>query len=159
MNLPSPQSPGEERFHFAVVCLVEKHLLRTLRRFVTGVAEEMGFDEEDVMRIEISVDEACSNIVRHAYDPESHPAAPLELELRMDPGALAIRIRDHGRGGYLRGASSLEDYQRPGRPSYQGLGLLIIHQFMDEVTLDARPGLGTTVTMRKFLRESAKFPR
>lgn len=156
MMLPTPHTPGEDRYHFAVVCLVATPLLRTLRRFVTGVAEEMGFGADDLMRIEISVDEACTNVVRHAYDLASHPAPRIELELRMDPEALAIRIRDHGCGALqFRGAASVEDYQRPDRPAYEGLGLLIMHQFMDEVTFDSRPGLGTTVTMRKFLRESA----
>jgi anti-sigma regulatory factor (Ser/Thr protein kinase) len=155
MDMMYPTAPSDEAFHFRVVCPVEKTLLHMLRRFVATVADEMGFAEEDVMKIEISVDEACSNIARHAYPGEVHGRPQLELDLRPDAEGLTVRVHDSGQGGdasQFRGAADFEDYRRGDRARYDGLGLLIIREFMDEVGIDTRPGGGTTVTMRKFLR-------
>lgn len=147
-----PAGAAGEPFQFAVVCPVEKPVLAILRRFVAAVAAESGFSEDDVMKIELSVDEACSNIVRHAYPAEAGGDKRLELKLRLDPDGLTVFVRDDGRGGppaQFRGAADIEAYRRDGRPRYDGLGLLIMRQFMDEVGIDTAPGRGAAITMRK----------
>ena len=159
MRNPQPQDPCEEdQFQFAVCCPVEKHLLGILRRFASSVAEEMGFDEDDVLKIELSVDEACSNIARHAYCGEDPARCRIELKIKMDPGALTVHVQDYGKGAEdgMRGTASLEDYRRLDREGYDGLGLLIIHKFMDQVRVESRPGAGTTIVMRKFLGSGNK---
>ncbi|MCB0275665.1 MAG: ATP-binding protein, partial [Calditrichaeota bacterium] len=41
--------------------------LDIIRRFVSGIAENMGFSGDDIYEIELAVDEACANVVKHAY--------------------------------------------------------------------------------------------
>lgn len=150
---PSPEEPGP--FDFAVYCPVDNALLPILRRLVTDVAEEMGFGGEDVLKIEMAVDEACSNIVLHAYDKGERGQEGIELKLSLASDVLTVQIQDQGRGGLpdaFKGADSIADYQKLGRDEYHGLGLLIMEKFMDEVHLQARPEAGTRVTMRKILR-------
>lgn len=161
---PSQPAEGAERhLDFTVFCPVEKSLLAIIRRFILSVAEEMGFADEDIFKIEMAVDEACANVAQHAYggggtstagDGAPHPTG-LELRLNLDPEGLTIHIQDHGHGsltGRLHGAPSIEAYQQPGQDHYRGLGLLIMQQFMDEVDIQVRPETGVTVKMRKCLR-------
>lgn len=155
MTNPASPAAGEDRFEFTVCCSGEKSMLRILRRFVTDVAGQMGFTDEDLVRIELAVDEACANVACHAYRPQEPRENRLELRLRRESRALVIHVRDYGAGAgapeEIRGAASLEDYQRPDRDGYDGLGLLIIRKFMDEVSIQTRPGAGTTIVMRKLL--------
>jgi len=156
---------GSESVDFEVSCPVARPLLAILRRFITTVAEEVGFDEDDVSKIEMAVDEACSNVILHAYeegDQSSESAvaedAKLFLKLDLSADALTIHIQDRGRGhpaNQLAGATSIEDYQRDGREDYHGLGLLIMKKFMDDVQIRACPESGTTVILRKYLKNAA----
>lgn len=146
-------------FDFAVSCLVKKSLLPIIRRFVISVAEDMGFHDEDIIKIEMAVDEACANVAEHAYDGASDdasepPRQELGLQLSLDPDGLTICIRDCGCGGKdkgIGGAASIEEYQQLDRSSYHGLGILIMKQFMDHVEIESAPSEGVTVTMRKLL--------
>ena len=151
--------PISERPHdFEIHCRSEKSLLRMLRRFVAHVAEEVGFGAEDTYKIEMAVDEACTNVACHAY---SHPSSPtleerrLGLKLGIQAEGLIIQVEDRGRGmnvESLPGPGSLSEYQSPDRPDYGGLGILIMKEFMDEVTFMKQPESGTIVTLRKYLR-------
>lgn len=128
-------------------------MLPILRRFAGAAAEELGFAPDDVIKIEMAVDEACSNIILHAY---AHGVTgPQVIDLRLDTRgeALAISIRDRGRGRPAPAdGGTLADYHTLDRANYHGLGTLIIRQFMDEVRYEAEPGQGTSVTMIKHLR-------
>lgn len=152
-----PPTPNTDRLSdFIVYCPIEKSLLVVLRRFVNCVAEDMGFSEDDQMKIEMAVDEACSNIVLHAYgEPAQQIQNGIELRMSMEPGSLTIQIQDRGKGSpaekEFRGVESIEDYQKLDRKEFRGLGILIMKGFMDEVQFKAEPNAGTQVTMRKFL--------
>lgn len=158
------QQPVHEpprRSHFEVFCPVQTPLLSILRRFVTDVAEEMGFAPEDVYKIEMAVDEACSNVVLHAYDERDRTTFEpgIMLKLNLEPEALTIHIQDCGKGANvetLKGQRSIHDYQEPGRETYHGLGILIMKEFMDDVEFHACPDTGTTVILRKFLRRNER---
>ena len=42
--------------------------LSTIRRAVSDFAVALGVDEETIADLRLAVNEACSNVVRHAYD-------------------------------------------------------------------------------------------
>jgi serine/threonine-protein kinase RsbW len=46
--------------------------LIAVREFVSAAARSFGFNDEDVSKIALAVDEACTNIIKHAYqfDPK-----------------------------------------------------------------------------------------
>lgn len=151
---------ADRTVYFEVNCPVNTSLLRTIRCFVTRVADEMGFDEERISQIEMAVDEACSNVAIHAYDDEGicgDIESDLELKLEMDEHSLTIYVRDKGRveaPDHFSGARSFEEYQNQGFNDnrYHGLGILIMKKFMDEVEFVRGPERGTLVKMKKYLQ-------
>lgn len=158
---PSPPS------HFEVCCPLEKSLLNIIRRFIVDVAEEMGFSPEDLYKIEMAVDEACSNVVLHAYQGLAQPPDPhrgIELNLHLADEALTISVRDRGHGGLAVDPfvppADLDEYDRRNRhgAAYHGLGIYIMQQFMDEVDFMPAPDSGTLVTLRKYLRRGGPSP-
>jgi anti-sigma regulatory factor (Ser/Thr protein kinase) len=133
-------------------------MLRLIRSVVTTVSYELGFSPDEASLIELAVDEACTNVIHHAYDESAvtRTAAPeMRVQIRPAPDRLAVRIIDEGVGlphtGAL-GVSGIEEYAS--QPEPKGLGSYIIAQFMDEVVYDSPPGSGTVLSMVKYLHRS-----
>jgi anti-sigma regulatory factor (Ser/Thr protein kinase) len=109
----------------------------------------IGFDADHVTRAVLSVDEAMTNIIRHAYAGADDQ--PIEVELTAvgtdPPEALRICIRDYGRTvdpDTIR-SRDLADV-RPG-----GLGVHIMNECMDSLEYRQAEGGGTMLTMIKRL--------
>ena len=45
--------------------------LARISEFVTAAAKSAGLAEDDVFHVEMAVDEACSNVIEHAYSQQS----------------------------------------------------------------------------------------
>ena len=46
--------------------------LELIREFVTKVAEKVGFNLDDTGNIELACDEACTNVIKHAYSADKN---------------------------------------------------------------------------------------
>jgi anti-sigma regulatory factor (Ser/Thr protein kinase) len=129
-------------------------LLPVVRAAVEKSCELMGFDSKTTAGIVLSVDEALTNVIRHAY--HGRDDQPIEIELAAasaaENAALTIRIRDYGTTVDRSKIKSRDlDEVRPG-----GLGVHIMNQCMDEVTYRHVEGGGTLLTMTKALHSSRK---
>lgn len=104
--------------------------LQMVRDKVTSVCQGAGFDEEWTGRIVLAIDEAITNVIRHAYNND--PSQEVQISVRDDEDALRISIRDFGPKPNPESLNSrdLKDV-RPG-----GLGCHFIKEIMDEVEYD-----------------------
>ncbi len=121
--------------------------LSLIGEFVTRAAQAAGLDERAVYAVEMAVDEACSNIIEHAYGGEGR--GKIECACRIDETGLTITLRDHGRPF---------DPQSVPRPNLKadieereagGLGIYLMRQLMDEVRFDFTSDEGNVLTMVK----------
>ncbi len=93
------------------------------------MANEAGFNDEDIMKISMAVREAAVNAVLHgnAYDP----AKKVTLDIERNARDLVITIRDQGQG---LDVSKIPDPLAPENLlKTSGRGIFIIRSFMDEV--------------------------
>ncbi|MEN6627640.1 MAG: ATP-binding protein [Candidatus Sumerlaeia bacterium] len=144
-------------FPVRYTCLADRAVLSLLRQYVSRAAEQCGFSGEDAIKIEMAVDEACSNVAEHAY-LDGDDRRMITLQLDSSPEALTIHVIDHGRGGCpadFHPLGSIEEYCRLDRGAFGGLGLLIMRRFMDEMEVDSAPNAGTRVMLRKYRSEAA----
>lgn len=137
-----------------VSCPAQPWVLPHIRALVCSVASGMGFGEEDVHKIELSVDEACSNAIVHAYTGEEVEGdGRLVVRLIKSTRHLSIQVCDSGRGSSdsvpHAGAQNLDEYLSLERP--HGLGTYIMDRMMDEVQFFFPPRQGTIVTLVKRL--------
>ena len=131
----------------------DPEMLRVVRNVLGQLAATLGFSELECHAVVLAVDEALTNIIRHAYLGDAQ--RPIEASFRrihvprdgQSKDALEIVLEDRGltaNPSKLCGRA-LEDV-RPG-----GLGLHFIRQSMDTVEFSRRWGRNQ-LRMVKFLR-------
>ena len=118
----APSSRPVSDFHLTVPARAEN--VSIVRRLLEGVADVVGLPEDVVDDVRLAVTEACTNVVRHAYE-EGEGA--IDVVVRPRSRSVEIVISDEGRG---MGPSP--DTTGP------GLGLPLISALADSVEL--RPG-------------------
>jgi serine/threonine-protein kinase RsbW len=123
--------------------------LELIRNFVSAVARKVGFGDDDISKIELSVDEACTNVIEHAHHRDAR--RDLDLAIKIDCEKLAVVVTDHGEGFRFK------DVQVPDMKTYiaelrvGGLGIFLMKTLMDEVEYHSKPGLKNEVRMVKYL--------
>lgn len=125
-------------------------VLSAVRAVTEKISLEAGLDGEEAEKLVLAVDEACTNVIRHAYGNRRDG----RIAITFTPGAnrLEITIRDFGPGGdpaTFRGRDFAE--VRPG-----GLGMHFIQSAVDEMEYDRPPGGGMILKMVKFISEQEK---
>lgn len=125
----------------------DPRLLRVVRTTVTQMSDLAGFSEEEQKSTALAVDEACSNIIKHAYGGKSQ--RPILIRCELLGNGLRVRLRDFGRKADLKKIKSRElDDIRPG-----GLGIHLIRSVMDVVEYDNSFEVGNSLTLVKYLRQ------
>jgi serine/threonine-protein kinase RsbW len=95
-------------------------------------ALHLPLDVVDDMRL--AVTEACTNVVRHAYDAEEHGS--LEIVIRPNGETLDVIVSDVGRG-----IGPSPDVAGP------GLGLPLIAALVDSLEIQHAPSAGSRLAM------------
>jgi anti-sigma regulatory factor (Ser/Thr protein kinase) len=122
--------------------------LAPMRKFVRKFLESYPFSEQERMLMVLGVDEACTNIIRHAYHLRDDQLISLSLEASRR--CIRMRLRDYGKQTETHTMKGREHHLiRPG-----GLGLHLIRTAFDKVDyiLKAR---GTELVMTKNLEKAA----
>lgn len=109
--------------------------LSEIRKFVAKHAREHGFSEKHISDIQLAVDEACTNIIKHAYSFDKTKKFTIELE--FDGAQLSIILTDKGAG------FDPDRYQKPDlkkqieKKKRGGMGVYLIKTLMDDVSYTA----------------------
>lgn len=118
--------------------------LRMVRCMVQGAAELSGCGPQQADELVLAVNEACMNVIQHAYG-DGQPGEII-LEIIVRDGSLVFRLSDFAEPvepAKLR-SRDLEDI-RPG-----GLGIHFIREVMDTAGFVAAPeGVGNVFEMTK----------
>jgi len=108
--------------------------LEKISEFIQENTKNAGFDGFTSYTIETAVDEACSNIIEHAYGQEN--IGDIEISVSINPSNLTIFIKDNGKPFNPKSIPkpnlSSDLYERKG----DGLGLYMMKQWMDEVQFE-----------------------
>jgi serine/threonine-protein kinase RsbW len=125
-----------------------EHLI-AVREFVSNAAREFGFSEEDTGKIALAVDEACTNIIKHAYrfDPNN------EITVTINPRKEAFEVSIQDSGAVFDAARiptpDMKEYLSHFRRG--GLGIHLMKSLMDSVEYGNAPGHRNEVRLTKYL--------
>ena len=126
--------------------------LSMIRDFVGSVGERAGFSKGDLVKLELAVDEACANVIEHAYGSDT--TREVTVKAILDPDAVQIRIIDNGRGFDPAAVSDADLESLIRQRKSGGLGMRLIKSLMDEVQYEIVPGEKNELRMLKRLRRS-----
>jgi len=128
--------------------------LSMIRDFVKSIGTQSGMGDMDVAKLEMAVDEACSNVMEHAYGSDT--TKEVSIRATVDDSAVQIEVIDTGKGFdpaavEQRGLKDLIANKQTG-----GLGMRLMKSFMDEVHYEMRPGVKNELKMVKKLAKHEK---
>ncbi len=122
--------------------------LGKIRTFLFGVAEEAGFDKKKIEEIVLAADEACTNIIKHAY--EFDPTKDIEISAVFENKKLTITIKDTGKKFKPQSLEPPDLEAKLKKRKSGGLGVHLIKTLMDKVEYDfSNPGFTILKLVKK----------
>jgi serine/threonine-protein kinase RsbW len=125
--------------------------LAMIRDFVTSVGEQAGLTPPEVAQLELAVDEACANVMEHAYAKDM--TKEVSVRATLDDDAVEIDVIDTGQGF---DPNSIEHHELDKLISNRksgGLGMRLMKTLMDEVHYEIIPGKKNELRMIKRLHK------
>ena len=127
-----------------------------IRELVCDLAHKVGFPSEDIAKIEMAVDEACTNIVEHAYAPDAtwrwqQQRPEIRIVVRIARDQLIIELNDHGQHFDFAAYRPATVQDRAQDMQTGGYGIPIMREFMDEVAYNSSAAEGNTLRLVKYL--------
>jgi serine/threonine-protein kinase RsbW len=126
--------------------------LSVIRDFVSEKALDAGLPMATVENIMLAVDEACTNIIKHAY--KSSPEGKIILNIDYDEKKFTITIIDYGKSFEPNSVPlpNLQKYYREHKVG--GLGIYLMKSLMDDVKYTSVPGKYNQVLLSKNINGS-----
>jgi serine/threonine-protein kinase RsbW len=115
------------------------------------IAEEIGFDEEDLHKIGMAVRECMVNAVVHGN--RYNARKKVHFQVLKGDDRLTIVIRDEGEG--FERQSLPDPLAEENLLRQSGRGLLLMEAFMDEFHIHRVEPRGTEVKMMKYLAKAS----
>jgi serine/threonine-protein kinase RsbW len=141
-ELPIQAAKGPLKFQMRLAS--DPRLLSVVRSTVSELAAALGFEDSQCMKITLAVDEALSNLIRHAYKNECNHEIELNCQAQAD--CLEFTFIDRGEPADPARicAQPLDEVALGGR------GTHLIRQIMDEVSYD-RVSDHNRLRMKKYM--------
>lgn len=121
--------------------------LDAIRDFVGEAATQAGFSSQEIYAVQLATDEACSNVIEHAY--KNMRGGDIEITCDVRPGEVKIVIHDHGLKFDMGKVKKPNLSKRLEDREVGGLGVYFIYKLMDEVEFVSTKKEGNTLTMVK----------
>jgi serine/threonine-protein kinase RsbW len=123
--------------------------LVTVRDFIASAARAFGFNDEEVGKIILAADEACTNVIKHAY--KFDPTKTIHVAIESNDNRFEVIIRDSGfhfnPNAFAR--PDMKEYLTHYRRG--GLGVHLMKTLMDKVEYSDTPEHVNEVRLTKYL--------
>ncbi len=125
--------------------------LEVIRRFIVEIAEKGGFSKDAIGHIELAVDEASTNVIKHAH--RFNADKTVDIWVTLDAQKMVITICDHGAGFDANSVAppDLKKYIQEAKKG--GLGIHLMRNLMDEVSFAPKSKQGNCVTLVKYITQ------
>ncbi|HEY5132078.1 MAG TPA: anti-sigma factor antagonist [Candidatus Krumholzibacteriaceae bacterium] len=132
-----------ETFHLEVPA--DENNLSEVRDFIADICDRAGFSKSETNNTKLAVDEACTNIIKHAYKDRG---GDIRLDVQAEPHKVEINIFDRGEAFDWSKVKEpdLDLYVEIGKKG--GLGIFLMNRLMDSLSYSTAPG-GNRLFMSK----------
>ena len=125
----------------------ETKSLAAISSFIVDQADRAGFSPRNIYAIQIAVDEACSNIIDHAYGGEDLGFIKVNIDI-LD-SAIKITITDDGLPFNPDEVPEPDLHNTVESCKERGLGIYFMRKLMDEVSFNFSNKHHNTLVMIK----------
>jgi serine/threonine-protein kinase RsbW len=118
------------------------------QRYKLKIPDQAGFNNENQEKIALAVDEACTNVIKHAHKFDSQRL--IDISIQNDAQKMKIKITDKGGGFEINKIKDpdIKKYVKEAR--HGGLGIYLIKTLMDDVQYEFTPGVKNQVQLTKY---------
>ncbi|MDZ7808708.1 MAG: ATP-binding protein [Gracilimonas sp.] len=121
---------GTRQIHTLSVEASTEHLAE-VRNFVASHAENIGLNQKTISDIRLAVDEAYTNIIKHAYGNDA--SEMVNIEIGSDDDQLWITLIDRGKSFDPDSYREPDLMKRVKEKKRGGMGVYLIRKVMDQV--------------------------
>ena len=122
--------------------------LAVIGNFITEAMKQFGIEQE-TFQVQLAVDEACTNIIQHAYSGDSEKS--IRILCSMSGNDLVIQLRDWGKPFDPHSVPPPELDSELSERKLGGLGIFLMRQMMNEVRYVFHPRRYNELIMIKHL--------
>jgi stage II sporulation protein AB (anti-sigma F factor) len=139
---------NEMNLQFSALSQNESFARVTVAAFITQLDPTL----DDLTEIKTVVSEAVTNAIIHGY--ENNSEGIVYISVVLEEQCVTLTIRDEGVG-----IVNLDEAMQPlftSKPELErsGMGFTIIENFMDQCEVSSTVNVGTTITVKKYLKNS-----
>jgi len=124
--------------------------LSKVRDFIKTVATQVGFNEEIANKIVLATDEACTNIIKHAY--KYSRSGDITVNISHKNKKFSVTITDQGEHFNSNSISEPDLKKYYDEKRVGGLGMFLMKKLMDEVEYSQPNTKKNKVTLVKYLK-------
>lgn len=108
--------------------------LPVLRKFISRIGTKYKFAKNEINAFKISIDEACTNIIKHGYSKDQ--SGSITMKVLVNEDRLIVELIDQGKSFDPNSVSNpnLKNYVDTGKKG--GLGIFIMRKFLDEINYE-----------------------
>lgn len=121
--------------------------LARIADFINKAAVQAGLDDKACYAVQMAVDEACTNIIEHAYGGEGK--GKIQLDCQVQAEGLQVIIIDRGKPFDPKQIPPLNTKAPITERSRRGMGVFFIHKLMDQVEYKFNTSQGNQLILFK----------
>ncbi|MBU8922159.1 MAG: anti-sigma factor antagonist [Bacteroidales bacterium] len=120
----------KEKTEFQLKIPADENNLSEVRDFIADICTRAGFSKRETNNTKLAMDEACTNIIKHAY---RDIAGDIKIEVFAEPGKIEINVFDKGKAFEWSDVKDpdLQRYVEIGKKG--GLGIYLMNRLMDDL--------------------------
>lgn len=122
--------------------------LSIVRKALEEFALLCGANVKAVFDLQLAVDEAFTNIIKHAYNNDENKE--VQINMFEDNGRIVIQLTDSGNGFDVTNYQKPDVQSRIKQKKRGGVGVYLMTKLMDEVSFNKHKGLNV-ITLAKHL--------
>ncbi len=130
MHQPEEDSLSDQSVNHMVVAASTGNLA-SVREFVAARARDHGFGQIDTEEIRLAVDEAMTNVIKHAYGYDD--SKKIYISVGSDADSFWVAIQDNGHAFDIAAYKTPDVPERVKQRKKGGVGVYLIKRLMDKV--------------------------
>ncbi|UCH89591.1 MAG: ATP-binding protein [Thermoplasmata archaeon] len=137
----------DQKLHLEVASKLEN--LPEVRDFIADAMKSLGFgSEKEIFEVQVAVDEACTNIMKHAYPGT---AGPIIIDCSGSGNEFKIIIRDKGKSFDPKSVPEPDTKAPLEKRKIGGLGIFLMKAYIDKLDYTFDADAGNELTMIKYI--------